>query len=160
MARSVALFLLLAVPTRLAAQAPAQVPADTAGPHLVAGFPPFRYTIVPPEAHRLAAVLLHPDAAARADRWADSLLAALDSAAQGRAAAFAARGLFRNSAAVAALADTGGFLGVDRRYADLTLDGQARVEVRTERDKNERCTSYQLLDPSSGCRGIFTPPSI
>ncbi|HET7026040.1 MAG TPA: cell surface protein SprA [Gemmatimonadales bacterium] len=161
MARFVALSLLLSVPLGLAAQAtPAPLPADTIGPHLVAGFPPLRYTIVPPEAHRLAAVLLRHDGAARTARWADSLTVALDSARRRRSADFAARDLFKNNAAVAAVSDTGGFLGIDRRYADLSLSGQARVEVRTQRDKNERCTSYQLLDPSSGCRGIFTPPSI
>lgn len=161
MARFVALSLFLAVPLGLAAQAPpTPAPVDTTGPHLVAGFPPYRYIIVPPEAHRLAEVLLRHDGTARTDRWADSVRMALDSARERRAADFAARELFKNSAAVAAVSDTGGFLGLDRRYADLSLDGQGRVEVRTERDKNERCTSYQLLDPSSGCRGVFTPPSI
>jgi hypothetical protein len=160
-ARFVALSLLLTVPLGLAAQAPpTPAPIDTTGPHLVAGFPPYRYTIAPPEAHRLAEVFLRHDGAARTDRWADSLRVALDSARQMRSADLAARDLFKNSAAVAAASDTGGFLGIDRRYADLSLDGQARVEVRTQRDKNERCTSYQLLDPSSGCRGIFTPPRI
>ena len=159
-ARSVALFLLLAVPIRLAAQVPAPMPADTAGPHLVAGFPPLHFVLNIPDAHRLADAELGRDAAGRVDRWADSVRMALDSASQRRASAFAARALFGGPALEATGADTGGFMGLDRRYADLSLDGQARVEIRTQRDKNERCTSYQLLDPASGCRGVFTPPRI
>ena len=51
-----------------------------------------------------------------------------------------------------------GLLGVSRRYVDLTIDGQARLEIRTERLKNERCTPIELLDPNSGCRGGFKTP--
>ena len=156
MARYAALCLLLLLPSGLAAQ----TPADTAGPHLVATFPPFHLSVEPTPMHRLAAALLHHDAAARADRWAESVRQAADSARRSRASALAARALFRNLEVTTAAADTGGFLGLNRNYADLSLDGQARVEIRTQRDKNLRCTAYQLLDPSSGCQGIFTPPRI
>ena len=46
------------------------------------------------------------------------------------------------------------------KYADLDIDGQVRLELRTERLRNERCTPALLLDPNSGCRGNFKAPSI
>jgi hypothetical protein len=53
-----------------------------------------------------------------------------------------------------------GFLGVSQRYADLDLEGQARLEIRTDRLRNERCTAAALLNPNSGCRGNFKAPRI
>ncbi|NNG16481.1 MAG: hypothetical protein HKM89_08370, partial [Gemmatimonadales bacterium] len=53
-----------------------------------------------------------------------------------------------------------GLLGISERYADLDLEGQARLEIRTDRLRNERCTSAALLDPNSGCRGNFKAPRI
>lgn len=53
-----------------------------------------------------------------------------------------------------------GVLGVSRRYADLSIDGNARTELRTERLKNLRCTPSQILDLNSGCRGGFKPPRL
>jgi hypothetical protein len=53
-----------------------------------------------------------------------------------------------------------GLLGLSERYADLDLEGEARLEIRTDRLRNERCTSAALLDPNSGCRGSFKAPRI
>jgi hypothetical protein len=51
-------------------------------------------------------------------------------------------------------------LGLPTKYADLTLDGQARLEIRTDRVREERCTAALSLDPNSGCRGGFKAPSL
>ncbi len=51
-------------------------------------------------------------------------------------------------------------LGLPTKYADLTLDGQARLEIRTDRVREERCTPALSLDPNSGCRGGFKAPSL
>jgi hypothetical protein len=51
-------------------------------------------------------------------------------------------------------------LGLPSKYADLTLDGQARLEIRTDRVREERCTPALSVDPSSGCRGSFRTPSL
>ncbi len=51
-------------------------------------------------------------------------------------------------------------LGLPTKYADLTMDGQARLEIRTDRLREERCTPALSLDPNSGCRGNFKAPSL
>lgn len=51
-----------------------------------------------------------------------------------------------------------GAFGLNRKYADLNIDGQARTELRTEKLKNLRCTPAQLIDLNSGCRGGFKAP--
>jgi hypothetical protein len=51
-------------------------------------------------------------------------------------------------------------LGISRRVADLGLEGAVRLELRSDRLRNERCAPYQLLDPSSGCRGGFRAPRL
>jgi hypothetical protein len=51
-------------------------------------------------------------------------------------------------------------LGLPSKYADLALDGQARLEIRTDRVREEQCTPALSVDPSSGCRGTFRPPSL
>ena len=51
-------------------------------------------------------------------------------------------------------------LGLPSKYADLALDGQARLEIRTDRVREERCTPALSVDPSSGCRGSFRAPSL
>ena len=51
-------------------------------------------------------------------------------------------------------------LGLPSKYADLSLDGQARLEVRTDRVREERCSPALSVDPSSGCRGSFRAPSL
>ncbi|MFI5236237.1 MAG: hypothetical protein ACHQXA_11040, partial [Gemmatimonadales bacterium] len=183
LARLVAPLLLLTVPVRLAAQADSTGPhliasfgpirvavarpeayrpalqADTTGPHLVASFRPIQMVVAPPEAHRLAILLLHPASARPDEQWAAVVQAGIDSARTARAGALAMRSLFRNDLAVQE-GDSTGIFGLNRRYADLAIDGQARIEVRTQRDKNERCTPYELLDPASACKGTFTSPRI
>jgi motility/secretion related protein SprA len=51
-------------------------------------------------------------------------------------------------------------LGISRRVADLGLEGAVRLELRSDRLRNERCTPFQLLDPGSGCRGGFRAPRL
>ncbi|HXE58615.1 MAG TPA: hypothetical protein VNK43_11495, partial [Gemmatimonadales bacterium] len=51
-----------------------------------------------------------------------------------------------------------GAFGLPTKYADLAIDGQARLEIRTDRVRNERCSPQDLLDPNSGCRGGFKAP--
>jgi hypothetical protein len=51
-------------------------------------------------------------------------------------------------------------LGLPTNYADLTVDGQARLEIRTTRVREEQCTPALSLDPNSGCRGGFKAPSL
>ncbi|HEU5042161.1 MAG TPA: hypothetical protein VFT84_15135 [Gemmatimonadales bacterium] len=51
-------------------------------------------------------------------------------------------------------------LGLDSKYADLALDGQARLEIRTDRTREERCSAALSVDPNSGCRGGFKAPSL
>ena len=51
-------------------------------------------------------------------------------------------------------------LGLPSKYADLALDGQARLEIRTDRTREEQCTPALSVDPSSGCRGTFRTPSL
>ena len=53
-----------------------------------------------------------------------------------------------------------GLLGLSTKYADLALDGQARLEIRTDRTREERCSAALSLDPNSGCRGKFKAPSL
>ena len=59
----------------------------------------------------------------------------------------------------AALAQKGVF-GISRKVVDLNLDGTIRLEIRTDRLRNERCTAFALADPASGCRTGFTGPRI
>ena len=51
-----------------------------------------------------------------------------------------------------------GAFGLSPKYADLSIDGNATLEIRTDRTKNLRCTGAQLLDPNSGCRGSGIKP--
>jgi motility/secretion related protein SprA len=53
-----------------------------------------------------------------------------------------------------------GVLGLSKKYADVALDGQVRVDLRTDRLRSERCSPQLLLDPSSGCRGGFKAPRL
>ena len=53
-----------------------------------------------------------------------------------------------------------GMLGLSQKYVDLALDGQVRLELRTDRLRNERCSPALLLEPNSGCRGGFKPPRL
>ncbi len=53
-----------------------------------------------------------------------------------------------------------GALGLPEKYADLSIDGNATLEIRTERFRNLRCTGAQLQDPTSGCRGGIKAPHL
>jgi hypothetical protein len=53
-----------------------------------------------------------------------------------------------------------GLLGLPVKYADIAFEGQAGVELRTERFRNERCDAIQLLDPNSGCDGSWKAPRL
>ncbi|NIN11438.1 MAG: cell surface protein SprA [Gemmatimonadales bacterium] len=44
-------------------------------------------------------------------------------------------------------------------YADLGLDLRARLELKFDRLRNERCTAADVNDPASGCQGGFPTPS-
>lgn len=46
------------------------------------------------------------------------------------------------------------------KYADLALDGQARLDIRTERVRNERCTAAELSNPNAGCGGGIRAPRL
>ncbi len=45
------------------------------------------------------------------------------------------------------------------RYADLGLDMRARLELKMDRLRNERCTAADVNDPALGCQGGFPTPS-
>ena len=51
-------------------------------------------------------------------------------------------------------------LGGLEKYADLSLDGQARLDVRTERVHNERCTAADANIPDAGCTGGIRAPRL
>ncbi len=57
-------------------------------------------------------------------------------------------------------AERKGLLGIPTKYADLSIDGSAFLEIRTDRLKNLTCTPAQLLDQNSGCRGGFKAPRL
>ncbi|MDQ2669094.1 MAG: hypothetical protein M3Y31_00540, partial [Gemmatimonadota bacterium] len=165
----VALAVLCAFPRILVGQADSSAaPADTldVGIRLHPAAPPL--TLKAPAALRVpgAGDAWLPDAL-HARRWDTLVSRTLDSA---RAEAAVARRMALvygppvstedslDAAAIAA--DDDGLLGVSRQYADLVIDGQARLEIRTDRLRNERCTPALLLDPNSGCRGGFKAPRI
>jgi hypothetical protein len=57
-------------------------------------------------------------------------------------------------------AEDRGLFGLRRQVADITFEGQLRLEVATSRQRNLACTPLLLQDPLSGCRGGFTAPKI
>jgi hypothetical protein len=57
-------------------------------------------------------------------------------------------------------AERRGVLGLGREYADVSMDGQVRLEFRSDRLRNERCSPALLLDPNSGCTGGFKAPRL
>lgn len=50
--------------------------------------------------------------------------------------------------------------GLDTDLVDISLDGNVRLELSTERLQNLRCTPLQLQDPLSGCQPRFRAPRI
>ncbi|MEP7228273.1 MAG: hypothetical protein ABI785_12975, partial [Gemmatimonadales bacterium] len=167
MARSlVALFCLVTLPRLLAGQADS-VRADTT----VIGVRP-TFSVAPlvlrePPALRapwLGAPRLPPGV--RGLAWDSTVSVALDSARNERVTAFRYLTLYGQAlqdAQPEGAEPTGprrGVLGLSEKYADLAIDGQVRLEIRSERLRNERCSPVLLLDPSSGCRGGFQAPRL
>ncbi|HZA98629.1 MAG TPA: hypothetical protein VE399_07600, partial [Gemmatimonadales bacterium] len=162
----VVLICLAAVPRLLAAQADT-TGRDSAFPGLRLTFPAAPFTLSePPElrAPWLGAPRLPPRVNGLA--WDSTIAVTLDSARIDRAATHQARTLYGQLAPTLP-ADTSettarrrGVLGLSPKYADLALDGQVRLELRTDRLRNERCSPALLLDPNSGCRGGFKAPRL
>jgi hypothetical protein len=106
-------------------------------------------------------------AAARVAAFDSVVAAAAEVDRAGRQLAFRLRSLYGIADLVPAEAEEQegqpkrrNLLGLPTKYADLTLDGQARLEIRTDRLREERCTPALSLDPNSGCRGGFRAPSL
>ncbi len=162
----VALICFVTIPRVLAGQADtARVDTATFGVRLAFDTP--RLTLREPEALRapwLGAPRLTP--ALRGAAWDRTLSAVLDSTRRERAASLRNLALYGEPLQVErpgeeeAAQARKGVLGLARKYADLGLDGQVRLELRTDRLRNERCGPALLLDPNSGCRGGFKAPRL
>ncbi len=98
--------------------------------------------------------------------WDSALAAQLDSARTSRIVArrlrylYGPRALLEDREEADRRPPRRNVLGVDPRYVDLDMEGQTRLEIRTERLKNLRCTPAQVLDPNAGCRGGFKAPRL
>jgi len=162
----VALICLATLPRVLAGQADT-ARADTTAIRARVAFPVAPFALREPGALRapwLAAPRTPPGL--RAQAWDSTVTAVLDSTRRERATALRYLTLY-GQAIQEARPDTRetpgpqrGVLGLSPKYADLALDGQVRLEVRTDRLRNERCSPALLLDPNSGCRGGFKPPRL
>ncbi len=159
----VALFCLAVLP-RLTA---AQVGTDTTFMGVRQAFPTASLSLQEPLALRapwLGAPRATP--ALRGLAWDSTITAVLDSARVQRTAALRNLTLYGQAIRDEAPESTDtrgqrrGVLGLSPKYADLALDGQVRLELRTDRLRNERCSPALLLDPNSGCRGGFKPPRL
>ena len=161
----VALICLVTLPGVLAAQADS-TKADTAGLGVRPSFGIAPFALSEPSVFRapwLAASRLPP--ALRAAAWDSTVNVALDSVRQQRRMALRSMVLYGQAETEPGQEGETplpqrGVLGLSRKYADLALDGQVRLELRTDRLRNERCGAAQLLDPNSGCRGGFKPPRL
>ena len=99
--------------------------------------------------------------AGRAERWDSTLATVRDSVRADRAVSYRLLNIY----GAAPTEDTPaarrrGMFGLGREYADIAMDGQVRLEVRTDRLRNERCSPALLLDPNSGCTGGFKAPRL
>ncbi len=97
--------------------------------------------------------------------WDSTLAVALDSTRRERALGLRSASIYgapppSGPVGVEAPALRRGIFGLSPESVDLSIEGQARLELRTERLRNERCSPLVLLDPNSGCRGSFTPPRL
>ncbi len=92
--------------------------------------------------------------------WDSALARTLDSIRTRRTTAWRLRRLYGARAVEDSLPERRGVLGLSRRYADLSIEGNARLEIRSERLKNLRCTPAQYLDLNSGCRGSWKTPRL
>ncbi len=144
-----ALTLLLAVPRVLAAQ------SDTAGIGFQLHFPAPALTL------RIPAVLQGRWFGARFD---SAVGHALDSARTARAGARRRAVLYGYGAPLKAGGQEApvrlGAFGLPEKDVDLAIDGNATIDIRTERFKNLRCTAAELQDPLAGCNGKIKPPRL
>ncbi|MEO8138030.1 MAG: cell surface protein SprA [Gemmatimonadota bacterium] len=103
-----------------------------------------------------------PSAQAVGQEWLDGVSLMLDSLQTGRRTAWRLRRIYGRRAGIGEEepVERRGVLGLSRKYADLNIEGTARIELRTERLKNLRCTPAQFLDLNSGCRGGFKAPRL
>jgi hypothetical protein len=158
------LCLLVAVP--LAGQTPAAATDTTeTGYRVRFSAKPFR--LLEPAALRatwLGAPRTGP--AGQAQRWDSLLVVTRDSARRERSVSYRMLSIYGTMPA-GPEEETGdreaprrGMFGISREYADVTMDGQVRLEFRSDRLRNERCSPALLLDPNSGCRGGFKAPRL
>lgn len=164
MARRAALALLFAVcaPSGLTGQ----TPDTTAVPGVQVSFPDVALT--PPTAPDLepgARLGLRLPAALVADRWLERARERAEARARrlatdrrvDRLSPVAARvGVSEAPPAAGPPLDEEGFLA---QYADLGLQADLRVEFRSQRFRNERCTAAEVLVPFSGCTSRFPFPA-
>ncbi len=151
------LALLLLVPASLAAQ------ADTALTRWLRFRSQAPLTLVEPGIYRspwAGGPRPTPSEVGRA--WAMSVARATDSARTARVTAYRLRQIYGRAAPPSPETDESGrgVLGLSSRYADLNIDGQSRLEIRTEKLKNHRCNAAQFLDLSSGCRSGWKAPRL
>ena len=162
----VALICLVPLPRVLAGQADTAAKDTTGlGTRLTFSAPPFELREPPAlrapwlGAHRAPPIL-------RGMAWDTTVAAVLDSARQDRARALRNLVLYGEPIlepspdTLDAPIPKGGVFGLSKKYADLALDGQVRLELRTDRLRNERCSAAQLQNPNSGCRRGFNPPRL
>jgi hypothetical protein len=135
--------------------------ADSVTPRIQASFKIPGPALVSPLALRLPTGLPGPRSALA---WDSAFASSIDSARASRIMAFRYRSIYGEAGQTTPRTPTEGpsrgVLGLPSKYADLTIDGTARVEIRSDRVRNERCTPAALLDPASGCRGGFSAPRI
>jgi hypothetical protein len=151
------LALLLLVPVLLAAQ------ADSTPPRWI------RFRTQPAFVLREPPIYSSPwlggprrDPAEAGKAWLEEVERASDSVRVAELTAYRLRRVYGRRAVAEedTVTQRGGVLGLSRRYADLNIDGQSRLEIRTERIKNHRCTAAQYLDLSSGCRSGWKAPRL
>ncbi len=122
---------------------------------------------VPPLELREPAVLRAPWLGARSRgivAFDSAMSAALDSSRIARGAALRTAAIYglgpADSADAPPVPEDRGVLGAAGKYADLSLEGQASLNIRTERVRNERCTQAELNDPNAGCTGRIRLPKL
>ncbi|MBA3445480.1 MAG: cell surface protein SprA [Gemmatimonadales bacterium] len=167
MARSlVALICLVALPRLVAGQADT-TRADSTSPGVRPTFSVAPLVLREPPVLRAPWLgAPRPPSAIRGIAWDSTVSGVLDSARTDRATALRYRTLYgqplqaQQPESTETTPQRRGVLGLSPKYADLELDGQVRLELRTDRLRNERCSPALLLDPNSGCRGGFKPPRL
>jgi hypothetical protein len=98
-----------------------------------------------------------------AARWDSLIVRDLDSLHAARVTAWRMRKVYGRQQLAEeeeAAARDRNLIGLSRQTVDIGIDGNARIDIRTEKLKNHRCTSASYLDPNSGCRGGFKSPRL